>query len=1083
MRTILQVFSTILILFMVSINLSAQKKYITSGQIKDDKGPLTGVNIVEIDKDGRYVSGTISDYDGNFSLAVSSKEATIQVSYLGYSTQVFELSGRSRLDINLVEETIKMDEVVVTADKLGNDGFIAVKDRATAVTRIEMIEMNELMTASVEEMLQGRLGGVDITAVSGDPGAGMNIRIRGTASLNASNEPLILVNGIPYDANIDDNFDFGTADVERFGSLIDVAPEDIESIEVLKDAASTAIWGSKAANGVLSIKTKRGSKSPPVFTYTFKLTKKTEPDPIPMLDGKGYVRLMTEAYFNNDASTAPTLPDDRNHPDYFNYAQNTDWIDEVTRTAYTYNNNFSVRGGGDKTRYKITAGYLSQEGTMINTKLDKINLATALDYDLSDKIRLKTDVMYTKYDQDATYDWDSWSYKHTNPDGTEVDKTIRTVAYKKMPNMSVYERDTSNNILGNYFTPPNTIQGNPKEMYNPVAFANLGEHNRTQDNTRAAFTIKYQIIKNLAFESTITMDFFDQKRKKFLPYKAIGYNYDDDITNQSNEDFLKTNNLQTINQLFYSTNIKGRHEISSLLRFRTEDESSKAYKINTSRSASPFLQEATGNLNIVSIESSSSTFRSASAFGQLHYKLDDKYILTLGLNYEGTSRFSKDSRWGTFPSVSAAWRINEEPILNRIQAIDDLRLRFSWGVSGNTPDKNYLYFNSYEASSDYGYMGIAGVRPQGIELTSLRWESIEQINPGLTLSAFDYRWTLEADYYIKTTTDLYLKEFGIPSYTGYTKIDLNDGEMQNRGWELITNITFVKGRKFNIQTSFNLSANENVIIKFPENYVLESGNMLENGNYKISIKPGDPIGGFYGYKYMGVYKDNTELIAVDREGKQIYDIDGVPLLMIHGSGYTFEQGDAKYLDKNYDGVIDELDLVYLGDLNPDLMGGLGPRVSYASKIGEFVVNGFFYFKLGQKIINQARMNTENMYGHDNQSLATNWRWRSPGDPTDMPRALYNKGFNWMGSDRFVEDGSFIRLRTVSFSYNPSDRICKLLNLKELRIFTTAYNLFTWTNYLGQDPDVSQPNDPKKLPKDESRTPPGKEITIGLNITF
>jgi len=1055
--------------------MSAQTRVIISGQIKDDKGPLIGVNVVEIDKDGRFISGTTTDFDGNFTLTVSRRDATVQVSYLGYTTQVFELAGRNKLNVDLKEESIKMDEVVVTADKIGNDGIISIRDRATAVSRLEMKDMNELMTSSIEEMMQGRLGGVDIAAISGDPGAGVNIRIRGTASLNARNEPLILVNGIPYDANIDDNFDFGTADVQRFGSLIDVAPEDIESIEVLKDAASTAVWGSKAANGVLSIRTKRGFKSTPVFSYTSTITRSKEPDPIPMLNGYEYPKLITEAHFNKIRPDDPSnLPD----PEDKNYAQNTNWIEEITRIAYTANNNFSVRGGGDKTRYDISAGYMSQEGTTINTKLDKINLRTALDYDLSNKIKLKTDIMFTRYDQDATYDWDNRDYKNG-----DFDKTVRTVAYKKMPNMSVYERDTADNILGNYFTPSYTIQGDAKDMYNPVAFANLGQHNRTQDNTRALFNIKYQIIKNLVFESTITMDFFDQKRKKFLPYKAIGFGIDDDMSNQASEESFKKNNLQTINQLYYSTQLNDRHEFSALLRLRTEDETSKSYNIKTSRSASPFLQEATGDVDIVSLSSGSSTFRSVSTFGQLHYKFDDKYIVTLGLNYEGTSKFSKDSRWGTFPSVSLAWRINEEPILNKIKAIDDLKLRFSWGVSGNTPWGNYLYFNSYAANSAYSYNGIAGVRPEGIELTSLKWENIEQINPGFTLSAFNYRLTLEADYYIKTTTDLYLDYFNIPTYTGYAKIAQNSGTMENRGWEIFTNITVVKREKLNIQTTFNLSSNENIIIQMPENYALEYGNMLNNGNYKISIEPGNSIGGFYGYKYLGVYKDNSELVATDINGNQIYDIGDVPLKMIHGSGYVFRQGDAKYKDQNYDGVIDELDLVYLGDLNPGFMGGFGPRIAYITKQGEFVVNGFMYFKLGQEIINKTRMDTENMYYDDNQSVATNYRWRRPGDETDMPRALSGDGYNWMGSDRFVEDGSFLRLKTMSFSYKPSDEICKRLRLRELRIYTTAYNLFTWTRYLGQDPDVAQPSDPKLLPKDNSRTPPSKQIIVGLNITF
>ena len=246
--------------------------------------------------------------------------------------------------------------------------------------------------------------------------------------------------------------------------------------------------------------------------------------------------------------------------------------------------------------------------------------------------------------------------------------------------------------------------------------------------------------------------------------------------------------------------------------------------------------------------------------------------------------------------------------------------------------------------------------------------------------------------------------------------------------------------------------------------------MLDNGNYKIAIQPGQPMGGFYGYEFLGVYVDDDDAVVRDKNGAIIMGVDGfTPLKMIHGgtSGYVYQGGDAKYKDQNYDGKIDELDVVYLGDLNPDIMGGGGARLKYKN----FVVNTFFHFKSGQKIINQTRMDTEKMYNHDNQSMATNWRWRSEGDSTHMPRALYNKGYNWLGSDRFVEDGSFIRLKTLSLSYIFDKKVCQKMNLKGLKVYATAYNLFTWTNYSGQDPDVSPPSRPDQLPKDYSRTPP------------
>jgi hypothetical protein len=271
-------------------------------------------------------------------------------------------------------------------------------------------------------------------------------------------------------------------------------------------------------------------------------------------------------------------------------------------------------------------------------------------------------------------------------------------------------------------------------------------------------------------------------------------------------------------------------------------------------------------------------------------------------------------------------------------------------------------------------------------------------------------------------------------------------------------------------------------LRLPENYSLVYGNMLENGNYKISITPGEALGGFFGYEYAGVYVSNDDAIVRDENGDPVYGLNiDSPLTMIMGgpSGYVFEGGDAKYVDQNYDGKIDELDLVYLGDLNPDLMGGTGLRVQYKS----IILNTFLYFKVGQEIINQTRMDTEKMYNYDNQSKATNYRWRREGDITDVPRALYNEGYNWLGSDRFVEDGSYLRLKTVSLSYIVSPRLTQKIRVREIRIFGTAYNLYTWTNYSGQDPDVAPPSRPDTLPKDYSKTPPSRKFMLGINISF
>ncbi len=1070
--------SGLLILLFAGINKAQGQGAIINGKVIDATTgeTLVSVNIVEMDKNGRFINGTVTDINGNYVLKISDVNNEVQVSFIGYKKHTFLVGNRTQINIELETESIAFDDIVVTAAKMSHDGITSVRDRATAVTRLELKGLESVMSTSVEDMLQGRLGNVDISSVSGDPGAGLNIRIRGTASLNARNQPLIVVNGIPYDANIEEGFEFASADIEKFGNLIDVSPEDIESIEVLKDAASTAVWGSRASNGVLMIRTKRGIKSKPIFEYTFKLTSSHEPEPIPMLDGAGYARLITEEHYNVNRNEfySREIAFDPEWEEYYNYSQNTNWVKEITQVAFTNQHDFSVRGGGDKSRYNMSTSMIDEEGTTIGNRLKKLNLRSSLDYDLSTKLQFKTDIMFTRYDQDNTYDVEDPEYGGW--------KSLRAVAYRKMPNLAVFERDTNNISYGNYFTPLSTLQGSARDNYNPVAFAELATQKRYRDNARALFSAKYQMTPTLVWNGTITLDLFDMKISKFLPYKAIGYEYNNDITNRAVNEFSKKSSIYTINQLVYRPNLGADNNLLVMAQADTEESRSRWYKTESSQSASPFLTEPVNDKHLNYFGSSYSEYRSMGFFLTTSYIYKDRYNLMLGAKYEGNSKFSKESRWGLFPTVAAFWRISEEEFMRGARFIDDLKFRISWGQSGNSPSENYLYYNTYRAGSSYSYMDMQGVQPSGLELTSLQWETIEQINPGLSFIGLDNRLNIEVDVYRKKTLNLYLKDSGIPNHSGFGSINRNDGEMQNSGFEVLIDYNIIRKRDFQLSFNINVSSNKNKVIRLPENYSLVYGNMLENGNYKISVNPGDPLGGFFGYEYLGVYPSDADAIVKDKDGNPVYAIGSdTPLSMIMGgpSGYVFEGGDAMYKDQNNDGKIDELDIIYLGDLNPKLMGGTGFRAQYKG----LVVNSFFYFKLGQKIINQTRMDTEKMYNYDNQSLATNWRWRREGDITEMPRALYNEGFNWLGSDRFVEDGSHIRLKSLSLSYNIGKRMAEWLRISEMRLFATGYNLYTWTNYSGQDPDVAPPSRPDSLPKDFSRTPPSKKYMFGLNLTF
>ncbi|MBN2519743.1 MAG: SusC/RagA family TonB-linked outer membrane protein [Bacteroidales bacterium] len=1069
------------IMMLVTFSTNAQDFFV-NGYISDidDNQPLVGVNVVEVDKNGRYLHGTTTDYNGNYIIKISSGDAQIQFSIIGYEKQLLDINNRTRIDVRLKSKATMMDEITIVGKKVGNDGVIPIRDRAIAVSRIELKDLQSFMTTSVEEMLQGRLGNVDITAVSGDPGAGLNIRIRGTATLNARNSPLIVINGIPYDTQMDD-FDFASADIEKFGNLIDVSPEDIESIEVLKDAGSTAIWGSRASNGVLMIKTKRGTKSEPVFEYTIKLTSAHEPDPIPMLDGGGYAKLIAESHYNLESRNeffqsnprAIEIAFDKNWEEYYNYAQNTNWIEEITRDALSHQHNFSVRGGGEKSRYNLSLGYQDENGTTINTSLEKLNIRTSFDYDLSSKLKFNSDVLFTRYDQDANYDYEDDFYKW--------EKSLRTMAYRKMPNLSVYVRDTNNVVYDEFFTPSVTLQGNADQMVNPVAFATLAKHKRIKDNLSAGFSVEYNIIPQLTIKSSVTLDIFDNKIEKFLPYKAVGYRYSDDITNKATDEYKKKTSIFNFTRIIYKPILAENHDVTFLGQFDAEATLNRGFHITTSRSASPF-EQTTINKSITKMEALFSEYHSLGYYLNVHYKFKDKWILSLGSKFEGSSKYSREARWNFFPSTSIGWRVSEEWPLKNVNFINNLLLRGSWGKSGNNPEDNYLYFSTYSAGTKRAYLSMSGVEPNGIELTALRPEIIEQINLGFSFSAYKNRIIIEFDVYDKTTHDLYLKDSKIPSHSGFSTLHRNEGELKNKGIEFSIDYLVIDRNDFILSANFNIAHNQNIVISWPKNYSQVYGNMLENGNWRQVIVPGYAMGGFFGYNYYGAYPTTESTYVRDENGDYIYAVgETTPMRMIHGgsSAYIYKAGDAHYQDVNYDGKIDELDVIYLGDTNPELTGGFGPRI----QIKNIVFNMFFYFRLGQEIINQTRIDTEKMYDFDNQSTATYQRWRTEGDTTDIPRALYNEGFNWLGSSRFVEDGSFIRLKTISISYNMPKKLIEKLKLSDMKIYLTGYNLHTWTNYSGQDPEVGLPARPDELPKDYSRTPPSIRYTLGLNIMF
>ncbi|MCC9165813.1 SusC/RagA family TonB-linked outer membrane protein [Pontibacter harenae] len=1049
------------------------------------KEPLVGVSVTEMDEDNRVVTGAQTDLEGNFAVKMKDPSHKLVISYMGFKTVTVNPNNRSEINVQLESSAKALGEVEIVAEEV-NTGMMAIDKRnlTSAIATVSAKEIQEVQATSIDQALQGRMAGVDIVANTGDPGAGMSIRIRGTSSINSNADPLIVVDGMPYAIEIASDFNFATADEQGYAQLLNIAPADIKEISVLKDAAATALWGSRASNGVLVITTKRGSKGKPTINYTFKGTVTKQPDPIPMLSGDQYSMLIPEAYMNRtgmplNTTTIKEFLYDPNDPYYYyNYSNNTDWIDAITQTGLINDHNISLSGGGDKARYYTSVGYLGQKGTTIGTDLSRISTRINLDFNVSERIRFRTDLAYTHSVNNRNY---------TN--------SIRSVAYNKMPNMGLYEVDEYGNVTPNYFSPATNIQGGASlrsdgrvlGTFNPLAMALEGQNRLIGERIIPKFNLQYDIIPDkLMASSDVQFDINNSKTKMFLPQTATGRPWTETSVNRASDSDLDQFSVVSKTNLLYTPRLSPDHNLQAIASFMTFDYKTVGFGVTTSNAASALLQDPSVPSRIqneeLTLNSSSVQNRSVGVLLNAQYSYLDRYIINGSIRRDGSSKFGENHRWGTFPSVSARWRVSGEPFMQGLTMVDDLSARVSYGTSGNEPSASYGHFNIYN-NFDWNYLGMSGVYPANMELKNLKWETVVQQNVGFNLQMFQYRLGVDVDFYKKRTKDMFYRGLDISSVSGFSNVDMNVGVMDNQGWEIAFNTTPYQANDLTINFALNLAKNNNIIREISDLYPRTSGDLLRNGSYLITIQENNPFGSFYGYRYKGVYPDSESIIAKDKDGNAIVGPNGQVIPMRFGYptiDYVFQPGDAMYEDINHDGNIDHMDVVYLGNANPKLTGGFGPSLSYKN----WKVNLFFNFRYKFDVVNQTKMLTENMYGYDNQSTAVLRRWRNPGDETDIPRALLGYGYNWLASDRYVEDASFLRFKYITIRYNLPAHILQSLGVQDLGFYVTAENLLTFTNYTGQDPEVTlRGSDPLRIGFDESRTPPVQNITVGANVRF
>ena len=1067
---------------------------VISGTVVDDFGPVVMANVVEIDAANRIVASTVTDINGNFSFRVKNVKDKLRISFVGYKTQTFRFD-RTHYQVTMVDAT-QISEVTVTARRR-TDGAglqIPLDEISTARQSIDMKEFDGLAITTVDEALQGRIAGLDIVANSGNLGSGTSMRLRGVSSINGSSEPLIVVDGNVWETNTN-NFDFQSANEEKFAELLNVNPEDIESISVLKDAAATAVWGSQGSNGVIEIKTKRGTRGQTRVNYSYRLTGTYQPNGYEMLNGDEYTMLLKEEYFNPSLSDAssdiPELNYNPSFSEYEMYNNNTDWLKEVKKVGWRQNHYLALTGGGEKAHFRIGAGYDHETGSIIEQVLNRFTSRVNLDYFVSDRIKIETNISltYTKN-------------KKNNGD-------LLSIAYIRMPNLSVYEQDRNGNDLEDYYSMLPTVSSQLRDQLdhkNPVALAHLASNDETSYNITPEFKLRYNLLgleedkTRLAYEGKVVFNIFNRYEDQFMPLSLSTRGWNDTNNRESNRTTAsssKSLGVTTTHTLTFTPAFKNKdHVLTMMLRGQlTSGTSSDQRTVSWGLPSGSITSPAAEGI-IQDISTGSGQWRSIYFTYSAHYAYKARYMADFTVRRDGCTKFGDNQRWGNFPAFSLRWNISKEPwFIKALPFVSMLSIRPGWGISGRQPGSEGLFFSKYRNGS--GYLGEGSIYPQNIQLRNLKWEQKETYNLGTDFGFFNERITGNVELYWQYTTDLLMAGRGIPTSSGYSTLAYqNVGDMKNIGWEFNLNGNrIIRYKKFSFDVNVTFANNKNQITRMDETCLASLNHEFDrnNGSYLSRVELNRAMGSIYGFRYKGVYQYSdytpTEIPGVSgpdapvvRDENDVVILDEnqmtKPMTFCYGSvNYEFRGGDAKYDDVNHDGQINELDIVYLGSSLPKFTGGFGFKLNF----GRLTWNNQFNFRYGNKIINAARMRAENMYSNNNQSRAVNWRWRVEGDVTDIPRALRQTGYNWLGSDRFVENGSFIRLNYSQLSYSFDPRVIKKIGLTQLSFYLSANNLFCLTKYSGADPEVGYGS--MGVVTDEAKTPRAKSFTAGITVVF
>lgn len=1059
-----------LVLMFLSISMMAQKVPV-SGTVSDQTGPVIGASVIE----KGTTNGTMTDNDGHFTLTVS-KGAVIEISSIGYKTQEITVGAQTNFTVTLSEDNEFLDEVVVVGY-----GSMKKSDLAGASVSMKESDLKGSIISSLDQSLQGRAAGVTAVTTSGAPGSSSSIRVRGQATINANAEPLYVIDGVIVQGGGNTGADFGLGDalgngkVSTISPLSTINPADIVSMEILKDASATAIYGAQGANGVVLITTKHGKSGEAKFSYDGMVAMSRQAVRLNMMNLREYAQYYNEMieegdiYETNPYYATPSL-----------LGKGTNWQDEIFRTAWQHQHQLSAQGGSDKVQYYVSGSYMDQQGTIIGSNFNRFSVRTNLDAQLKKWLKLGVNA----------------TYAITNDNLKLADSNQGLIYYSltTIPDIPVYD------VNGNYSSTIREGYTSP----NPVALAMMDEILLKRKKLSGNIYAELTPIKHITWRTELGFDMGESDANRYKPMVDLG----GWVRSQNSISYQKNSNYfwQLKNYLTYA-NQWGKHSVTAMVG--QECWESKWNYLSGSNTDLPSdevhnVALATGTPSISSGFGSSSM---ASFFTRETYNYGDRYLGTYTYRYDGSSNFGPKNRWAGFHSVALAWRFSNEKFFEPVKkVIDNGKLRLGWGQTGNSSIGSYAWGAAITRMPSALGMGF---RPSNIPNTSIRWESQEQYNVGLDLGFFNGRLNLTVDAYYKRSDDM-LMSMQLPSYmgtqgNGSSKLQApkgNYGSIENKGLEITLDAHPVQLKNFSWDSNFQISFNKNKLLSLSDT---ENATLVGYGQWGDVVcvsEIGKPLYNFYGYKVEGVYKDLDDIQNSAKPAK--YPSDGV-----FSRGNTVWVGDIKYKDVDENGIIDERDRTDLGSPLPKFTFGWTNTFRYKNLDLSIFLNGSY----GNKVMNYNSLTLTHMNSTWTNQLQSVVSKRARLEPID-PTIVYADGSKWFDhidnvrvknpgtkiphtsindpndndsiSDRYVEDGSFLRIKNITLGYTFPKALLNKAKIENLRVYVNIQNLYTFTKYTGYDPEVgasTQDSSGLTYGLDNGRYPSPAMYSFGLNITF